>query len=628
MLGGYMGRILNVDLSSGTISEENPQEKLLRDFIGGAGLGARIIFSRQKARVDPLGPDNIFAIATGPFVGAPIPGATRYQVMAKSPLTGGWGDANAGGEFATYLKRAGCDAVFFTGISERPVYLLIDQGKSEIRDASHLWGKDTFETEDILKSELGQKLGITCIGPAGEKLSLISAVMTNKGRAAARSGLAAVMGSKRLKAIVARGNLKVPLVDEAKLKELRRTLIARTKDPRRDRLFRLYRKFGNVGLMHSFIYFGASPYKNYGGTLEDFPDVDEKIGADKVIAYQVKREPCPGCPIGCGGRLKAGTGEYKWEAGASKPEFESMAFGMKCQVSNLDAILKACDIANRYGVDHCYSASMIAFAMECYENGLIDSHDTGGIELNWGNAHAMVEMTEMIAKREGFGEILADGLEVASRKIGKGAEQYAMHVHGQDINISDPRLSNGLALGYIIDATPARHTVGSSFYSEAFIPPDGLGVEQSSPNYYAGKGEDNRRLNAFHNVVSATGMCMFMWFTGPSGADAIIESFKYACGWNFTLDDILTIGDGIATIRMAFTLREGINPVTDFKLPARVMPRVIKKEGWPEADLNTMRRDYLEVMGWNQATFMPSWERLEQLGLEDIAEALGVRKGL
>ena len=624
MLSGYMGKILNVDLSNGTISEESPQEKLLRDFIGGAGLGARIIFSRQKAGVDPLGPDNIFAIATGPFVGAPISGATRYQVMAKSPLTGGWGDANAGGEFATYLKRAGCDAVFFTGISERPVYLLIDQGKAELRDASHLWGKDTFETEDILKSELGQETGIVCIGSAGEKLSLISCVMTSRGRAAARSGLGAVMGSKRLKAVAVKGNLKVPLVDEAKLKELRRRLIARTKDPRRARLYRLYRKFGNVGLMHAFFYFGANPFKNYQGTMEDFPDVDNKLGADKVIAYQVKREACPGCPIGCGGRLKAGTGKYKWQAGALKPEFESMALGVKCLVDDVEAVIKACDITNRYGLDHCYVASMIAFTMECYKNGLIDTHDTGGIELNWGNARAMVEMAEMIAKREGLGEILADGLEVAAAKIGKGAEQYAMHIKGQDIDISDPRLSNGLALGYIIDATPARHTVGSTFQSEAFAPPDGLGVEPSLPHNYTGKGEDNRRLNAFQNVVNATGMCQFMWFTGPSGADAMLECFKYVCGWDFTLDDMLNIGDRIATIRMAFNLREGINPITDFKLPPRVMPSVVKKEGEPEADLYTMRRDYLEAMGWDQATFMPSRSRLEQLGLEDVAEALGI----
>jgi len=345
-----MGKVFNVDLSARRIWEETLEEKMLRDFVGGAGLGARIIFSRQKAGVDPLGPDNIFAVVTGPFVGTPIPGATRFQVMAKSPLTGTWGDANAGGDFALHFKHAGGDAVFFSGISEKPVYLFIDEGKAELRDASHLWGKDTFETEDILKSELGQRIGIVSIGPAGEKLSLISAVITDKGRAAARSGLGAVMGSKKLKAIVVRGNLKVPLVAEARLKEVRRKLLAKTKDPRRNSLFRMYQKWGNVGLMHLFLRFGGRPYKNYGGAPADFPDVDAKLGAHRVIAYQFKREACPGCPVGCGGRLKAGTGEFPWEAGAHKPEYESMAFGMKCLVGDVEAVIKACDISNRYGV--------------------------------------------------------------------------------------------------------------------------------------------------------------------------------------------------------------------------------------------------------------------------------------
>ena len=624
MANGYTGKILNVDLSSSTISEESLPEKLLRDFIGGAGLGARIIFSRQKAGADPLGPGNIFAIATGPFVGTPVPGATRFQVMAKSPLTGTWGDANAGGDFASRLKHAGCDAVFFSGISERPVYLLIDEGRAELRDASHLWGKDTFETEDILKSELGQELAIAGIGPAGENLSLISSVMTNKGRAAARSGLGAVMGSKKLKLVAVRGNLKVPLFDEAGLKKLRSKLIARTKDPRRNSLFRMYQKWGNVGLMRMFVRVGGRPYKNYGGSPVDFPDVDEKLGAAKVVAYQVKREACPGCPVGCQGRLKAGTGEFQWQAGAHKPEYESMAFGMKCLVDDVDAVIKACDITNRYGLDHCSTASTLAFAMECYENGLITSRDTGGIELNWGNARAMIDMTEMIAKRAGFGDILADGVKIAADKIGKGADKFAVHVHGQDIDISDPRVSNGLAFGYVADATPGRHTVGSTFFSETAPPPDGLGVNTSWAHEYQGKGEDNRRMNGFQNLLNATGVCQFMPYTGPSGADAMIECFKFVCGWDFTLDDILDIGDRIATIRMAINLREGINPITDFKLPERVMPPVLKGPGWTETNLNTMVEEYLKAMDWDQATFMPSRNRLEQLGLEDVAEALGV----
>jgi len=618
-----MGKVFNVDLSARRIWEETLEEKILRDFVGGAGLGARIIFSRQKAGVDPLGPDNIFAVVTGPFTGAPIPGSTRYQVMAKSPLTGGWGDANAGGDFALHFKHAGGDAVFFSGISEKPVYLFIDEGKAELRDASHLWGKDTFETEDILKSELGQRIGIVSIGPAGEKLSLISSVMNNRGRAAARSGLGAVMGSKKLKAIAVRGNLKVPLADETGLKKLRPKLVSKTNDPKRNSIFRMYRKWGNVGLMHMFLRMGGRPYKNYGGSPADFPNVDANLGAHRVIAYQVKQEACPGCPVGCGGRLKAGTGEFPWEAGALKPEFESMAFGMKCQVKSVEAVIKACDISNRYGLDHCSAASTIAFAMECYENGLIDSHDTGGIELNWGNARAMVAMTEMMGKREGFGDMLADGVKVAAEKIGKGADKYAIHVHGQEIDISDPRISNGLALGYIIDATPARHTVGSTMYSEIAVVPDGLDVKQSSPSDYEGKGEDNRRLNGFHNLLNATGLCQFMAYTGPIDANAIIKCFNYVCGWDFTLEDILDIGDRIATIRMAFNLREGINPITDFKLPERVMPPEKEQMSQPKRGLYSMRDDYLDAISWDRDTCVPSIGRLEKLGLQDIAEVIG-----
>jgi len=625
MAGGYTGRVVNVDLSEGTVSDENLPEGLLRDFIGGAGLGARIIFSQQAARVDPLGAESIFAIATGPFTGTRVPGATRFQAMAKSPLTGGWGDANAGGDFATYLKRAGYDALFVRGISERPVYLLIDQGKVEVRDASHLWGRDTFETEDILRSELGQRIGIASIGPAGEKLSLISSVMTNKGRAAARSGLGAAMGAKRLKAVTARGNMRVPVAEEEKLKELRLRLVARTtSDPKRNSLFRMYRKFGNVGLMHRFIKVGANPYQNYSGTLADFPDVDECLGAHKVVAYQQRREPCPGCPVACGGRLKAGTGKFAWEAGALKPEFESMAFGMKCMVREVEAIIKACDICNRYGLDHSSVASTIAFAMECYENGLIGSGDTGGIELNWGNAKAMVQMTEMLARREGFGDVLADGVKVAAEKIGKGADEYAIHVHGQEIDISDPRISVGLALSYVMDATPARHTVGSTFYSEAAVVPDGLGVKQSLPWDYTGKGEDNRRLNGFHNLLNATGLCQFMAYTGPIDTQAMIDCFRFVCGWDFNLEELLDIGDRIATVRMAFNLREGINPITDFKLPARVMPLVQKEPGQPRGDLYSMRDDYLDAMSWDKSTCLPSRGRLEQLRMQDVADILGV----
>jgi len=630
MVGGYMGRILNVDLSNGSISAEELDEKLLKDFVGGAGLGARLIFSRQKAKVDALGPENTLGYVTGPFTGTLVPYGGRHQVVAKSPLTGCWGDANSGGKFGSRLKFAGFDDVFFTGASEKPVYLFIDNGKAELRDASHLWGKDTFETEDILKAELGRETEVSCIGPAGEKLAFLACPINNKGRAPGRSGMGAVMGSKKLKAIAVRGNMKVPVVNHDWLLELRRKHIDRGKnDPMTGKLFKMHQRWGNCGLVRSWIRFGAIPTKNYGGVDQfDFPDVDEVIGAAPLVAYQERPEACFSCPCGCGGRMRAGTGEYKWEAGASKPEFESLAFGFKCQNRSIESVIKACDISNRAGLDHSSTAATISFAIECYENGLIGPEDTGGIELTWGNHRAIVAMTDMLAKREGFGDVLADGVRIAAQRIGKGADEFAMDVHGQEIDSSDPRPWPGWALGYVMDATPGRHTVGSSYFAESVpVPPHGLGLTHLPPHVYSGKGEANRKLNGFHNLLNCTGVCQFSAYHGIIDGLSMPDFFRAVTGWDFTMDDLFEIGDRIATIRMAFNLREGINPISDFKIPGRIIGHPPVKSGpnrGVEIDLNTMVKDYLAAMDWDQVTCLPSQRRLEQLGLEDIAQALGI----
>jgi aldehyde:ferredoxin oxidoreductase len=625
MGGGYMGKVLFVDLSNESIAIEEPNEKLYKDFLGGAGLGARILFDRQQAKVDPLGPENTIGFIPGVLTGTLVPYSGRYQVVAKSPLTQCWGDACAGGNFGPHLKYAGFDAVFVTGIAEKPVYLAINNGRAEICDATHLWGKDSFITEDILKEELGHKTEIACIGQGGEKLSLIAAVMNNKGRAAARSGIGAVMGSKKLKAIAVNGNMKVPVADADLLKKLRRQHIERGKnDPVTGKLFRMHHRWGNVGLVRSFFRYGALPTKNYGGNDQvDFPDVDESIGAAAVVAYQEKTEACWGCPCACGGRLKAGTGEYQWEAGASKPEFEGLSFGIKCQNRNLESVIKCCDLTNRAGLDHCSAGGTIAFAIECYENGIIGPEDTGGVELTWGNHSAIVRMTEMMCNREGFGDILADGVRVAARKIGKGADEFAMEVHGQEIDNSDPRPWPGWALGYAMDATPARHTVGSSYFAESAQPPYGLGLQQLPRHVYTGKGEANRIMNAFHNIQNCTGVCQFSAYHGIVDGLSFPDFFKAVTGWDVTMDDLILTGERITNMRMAFNLREGINPISDFKIPGRIIGHPPVKAGIQkgvEIDLNTMVRDYLTAMDWDQSTCEPSRERLTKLGLEDLIQ--------
>jgi len=295
-------------------------------------------------------------------------------------------------------------------------------------------------------------------------------------------------------------------------------------------------------------------------------------------------------------------------------------------VGNMEVVIKASDITNRYGIDHCSVAAAIAFAMECYEHGLITTADTGGIELVWGSDQAVVAMTEMIARREGFGEVLADGVRIAAQKIGKGADEFALHVHGQEIDGTDPRPYPGASLAYVADATPARHTVGSTYFIEATPePPRGLGLKHMPPHVYTGKGEANRRMIGFHNLLNVTGVCQFAPYHGVIDGENMPEFFRAVTGWELTIDDLFDIGDRISTIRMAFNLREGINPLEDFKMPGRVIGHPPVKSGpqqGVEIDLNTMLREYLQAMDWDQVTFKPSRRRLDELGLQDVAQVL------
>jgi aldehyde:ferredoxin oxidoreductase len=616
MARGYMGKMLMVDLSRSELKDEALDERLCRQFIGGYGLGARILFSRQKAGVDPLGPDNTLGILTGPFTGTPALSGTRYTVVAKSPLTGGWGDANSGGYFGAFMKFAGYDAVFFTGISEKPVYLLINNGKAELRDANHLWGKDTRQTEDMLKAELGKNAEVACIGPSGENLSLISAVIS-KTRTAARSGLGAVMGSKKLKAVVVKGNMKVPLADEAKVKALRKEYQAKLGGH-----IVWLKPIGTPFLVIPGVQNGDSPVKNWGGVgVIDFPDF-EPIGADAVIERRTKRYACYLCPIGCGGYMKAGSGEYKYEAGARRPEYETIAmFGTNCLNNNIESIIKANDICDRYGLDTISAGATIALAIECFENGLITKKDTDGIEMTWGNHRAIVAMTEKLARREGFGAVLADGAKVAAEKIGKGADKYAMHIQGQELPAHDPKHAFFYAASYRLDPSPGRHFVGSEL-SDAPNHPSGL-LPKFDLKSFAGRGEARRIGSNFHQAVVCTGTCLFVYWAFPN-VDPIAEFMGAVTGWDVTNEELLKTGERISNLRQAFNIREGLNPLK-FKIPDRVLGRPPKKEG-PVAgitiDEDTMIREYLTAMDWDLKTAKPSKKKLQELGLEDVAKAL------
>ena len=612
--GGYMGRILWVDLSTRRMEEESVPPEDLRAFVGGYGLGARLIYARQKPGVEALAPDNILGVATGPLTGTPAVIGSRFVVMGKSPLTGTWGDANCGGQFGPALKVAGFDAIYFTGQSDAPVYLLLDGGRAELRDASELWGKDTGETEDILRGELGQKARVASIGPAGEKLSLLACIINDKGRAAGRSGLGALMGSKRLKAIAVRGNLKVPVADTARAQELRREYLKEMQGPMADSL----RRYGTGADTAWSVKKGDAPVKNWAvAGAEQFPGA-ERISGEAVVAYQTRRYGCWHCPISCGGLVRVAGGPFATEG--HRPEYETLAsFGSNCLNDNTESIIKLNDICNRYGLDTISAGSAVAFAMECYERGLISVKDTGGIELRWGDAEAILAITEQMARREGFGELLADGVQRAAERIGGGASEFAVHLHGQELPMHDPRFTPGFGATYLLDATPGRHTQGGSAYGRL------KGVEVPVPprKQYQGKAEAQRFLGNLFHVVNAAGLCTF----GVMCLDvnSVPRFLSAVTGWEIDMKECQQTGERIGTLRHLFNLREGVNPLA-YSVPGRMVGRPPLGDG-PLAgitiELETMVREYLELMGWDPQTALPRRERVEALGLgfamEDLA---------
>ncbi len=604
MVGGYMGKVLFVDLSTGTTKEEMPDEKTYRNFVGGYGLGASILYTRQKAGVDPLGPENILGLITGPYTGTSVPTGTRYAAVARSPLTGGWGDANSGGQFGPYLKFAGYDAVFFTGISPKPVYLLIDEGEAELIDAGDFWGKDAYDTEDALTAQYGRDCRVACIGQAGEKLSLISSIMTDHGSAAGRSGLGAVMGSKKLKAVVAKGTRSVPVVDRETLDKLRREQIKSYQTPRpggAPSFMETFHKYGTSSIAYNSAYNGDTPVKNWGGVgVVDVPKAED-LKADVIAASVTRLGGCWHCPIACKAYLKEGVGEYRYAAGSRRPEYEALAaFGVNCGNRNGEAINMANDICNRAGLDVISAGTVIGFAIECYENGILTDKDTGGINLRWGDHHAMVAMTEQLARHEGLGAILTQGVKVAAEKIGRGAEQFAVHTGGQEVGMHDPKLMppvvgnlSSAAARYQMDATPGRHTQGfgpTSFRS---------------------------------HFVNAAGLCVFGAGSGPSssGEDLLVGMLNALTGWDCSPEEVAKMGERICTLRHAFNLREGINPLKWF-----VHPRVVGKPPLTAGPLAMASSDIeaqvywnLGALDWDRVTTKPSKAKLLSLGLDYVA---------
>lgn len=595
-MGGYLGKILKVDLSTGTITDAVLGDEFYQKWLGGYGLGVRILYDDIPAKTDPLGPENVIGFTTGILTGTLTSFSGSFTVVGKSPLTGTWGDSRGGGLFGPELKYAGVDAVFFYGASSKPVYLWITNGVVELKDATEIWGRNIRETERIVKeTHADPRVQVASIGTSGEQLSLISAIMTDEGRAAGRQGLGAIMGAKKLKAVAVRGTQRVPIYDQKKLREVRdKALEAMKTNP----FYDLFCKYGTSALTYQSAFSGDSPVKNWKGVgKEDFPTA-ENLSGDNVIHYDTGPYGCFGCTVACGGIQRVEDGPYAIQG--HKPEYETLAaFGSMCLNDNLPSIIYLNHVCNDFGLDTISAGATIAFAMECFENKLITQKDTDGIALDWGDHTAIVDMTVKMARREGFGDILADGVLKAAQRIGKGSEQYAMHVGGQELPMHDPRdienpYNTRNAFMYIVDATPARHTQS---------PHEGFAVQAagvcSFTSFLQGAGDDTPQFSDFINAVT---------------------------GWTLNPADLVTIGDRIATMRQIFNIREGFTP-SDFTYPDRVLGIPPLQSGplagvTVKEQVTKMVSEYYQSLDWNLKTGKPSTQKLIDLGLADIAKEL------
>lgn len=615
MLKGYAGKMLFVNLSNGEIEEKELSKDLAENFMGGYGIGAKILYDMMPAGADPLGPDNIMGFLTGPTSASKAFFGGRYTTVHKSPVTGGWNDANSGGYFGPELKKAGYDALFVKGISEKPVYIYINDGKVEIRDAAHLWGMDTKDVWEKLKEETNEpRLRISAIGPAGERQALISCPINDGHRAPGRGGGGAVMGSKKLKAIAVRGTGNIPVADPERIIEINKSVSAFMKT---SELAQAFGTFGTgVGTGASALS-GDSPVKNWAGVgVVDFGEESaQKVAAAATEKYKTKKYNCSTCPLGCGAEYKVDDGRWPLEQ-TERPEYETAAaFGSTCLCDEADAILKCNEICNRYGFDTISAGMTIAWAMECYNEGVLSKEDLDGIDLTWGNGEAMVELLQKMADGEGCGAILANGTQYAAKHWGKG-EEFLQNASGIELPMHDPRFAPGLAKTYKYDPTPGRHVKG------------GLGLIQMmstdpSKYIYDDQGDLDLQLTVGTEIMNASSMCMFYGYASPQGV--LNEYLTAITGLEYTDEKAFEIGYRIYLMRHAFNLREGLLP-SDFDISDRAIGVPAQTEGplkGVTVEEETISKNFFKAARIDFETGKPDLELLKEIGhLDEVIEDL------
>lgn len=642
---GYMGKIMIVDLSAGTIDTLSVSPKVYQTFLSGMGLAAHVLYRHIPENADPLGPDNMLGFVSGLLTGTGSLFTGRWMVTGKSPLTGGWGEANCGGSFSPAIKRCGVDGIFFKGISPRPVYLYVDDNRAELRDAHDVWGMDTVETETALLAR-HVRARVACIGPAGERLSLMSGVSTDKGRLAARSGLGAVMGSKRLKALVLAGKQRIIPHNREEIHRISRLCnkwvqfqppflpgwltapvgalmrilpVVLTQDGMLYKI--LLRKWGTVSMNQMSVEMGDSPIRNWKGTSADwgfFKSISSN--PDVFTRKETRKFHCYACPLGCGGICRV-PGKLPE---THKPEYETvLSFGGFVMNKDMDLVFEINEILNRAGMDTISAGHVAAFALECFEKELITVKDTGGVPLEWGNAESLRWLVDRLISREGIGDVLADGVARAARQIGGEARSFAVHAGGQELAMHDSRNDPGFALHYSVEPAPGRHTNGAGLYYEMYRLWKTVKSAPKMPMAYLKSGKykaDPRHArigkanSQFMNVMNAAGLCLFGAFLGADRI-RVFDWLNAATGWHLTPDEYMEAGSRIQTLKQAFNVRQGIRPKS-FAIQGRPVGEPPQDKGANKGrsvDLDRLMADYWDALGWDRETGIPSPRQIDAL---------------
>ncbi len=611
---GYAGKVLYVDLNTGKTRIEPLNMDYAKKYIGGIGLGMRLWLDNSKAGVDPLGPENPLVLAIGPISGTIFPTAGNgHAFVAKSPATLGIGEAVAHGTFGSEMKRAGYDAVILKGKAEKPVYLWIDDDSVQLLDAAHLLGKSPSETEDIIKDDLEDYyVRVAAIGLAGEKLSRIACIINEKTRAAGRTGLGAVMGSKNLKAIAVRGTHDIVPAKPNEFMDMVIEFHERMKGP----ATRKYRTLGTAEnvLVHNSLY--CMPTRNYNNAhFEEAEKVSGEILNEKFVAKIIG---CSSCAMRCEHEVVVPEGPYKGTM--TRMEYETLwAMGPYCGIDRLDAIIKGMELANYYGMDAISAGVIVGFAMDCYENGILSKEDLDGIEANFGNSEALLQLLEKMGKREGIGEILADGVRSAGEKIGKGAEKLAQHIKGLEVTGYDLRCLKTAALGFAVSFRGADHNRHGAYAFDVKGKVDRLKAEK-------GRGKMVRDMENLYALIDSFIVCKFSRGTYYKGLSDMAKLFTLVTGIEITSKELDKSGARIVTLAKLINIREGLGRKDD-TLPWKVMNMPIPDEGpvkgavVKQKELDLLLDDYYVSRGWTQKG-VPTKTTLKELGMEGLLETI------